>query len=410
VRARTEPITEDTLAEYREQAAADPATGLPKLARGLREFGTRIDRDRPADGVPYLEEAAAIYRRLIADGAEDHTGAAMHAISSLGRRYSRVHADDLALAAKHEAAALARRINQHRADGKKEVKILADLAHGLAESGQFPQAVAAQREVVDMCRATDAGWFDNLAWSLLDLAIFLHLAGKADASLEIDHEVLALQRRQADEEPRRLPILAIWATGTSLWFASTGHRGQARELLREAAAACDRLPAEGSLHDFGFLAALHAAHFARSGIHDEQPGADPDRPLRPVFGSSFHQWSFSVRHAYRAGLVAINESITARSNPPHHDPARLAEPGTLLRRRNIREAVLSNVDHGPNHFMEQVIPALARSVDLERALLAADPAQGPLRLTRALTDQALALLAASLNASAANALQEAHDL
>jgi tetratricopeptide (TPR) repeat protein len=419
---RTEPITEDIIAENRRQAAAQPATGLPELARSLLEFGWQIDRDSPAKGIPYFEEAAAIYRRLVADGAEEHLSAAMRAISSLGLQYSLAHADDLSLAAKHEAAALGRQVNAH-GEGKKGTEVLAVLAHGLAESGQFDQAVAVQRDVVDIYRAIvtpdSYGLFDVLGWSLLDLAVCLDLAGQADASLEIEHEALALQRRMPEDDPRlRLPILAIWTAGASLRFASTGHPRQARELLQEAIVACDQLPAECELRNFGFLQALQVAHLARSGVQDEQPDADgavpigvnPDQPLQPVFGLSFHHWSFSVRHAYREGLAAINDGITARSNPLPGDPARLAELGTLVRRRNIRESVLSRFDYGVGHFLQQVIPALELGVSLERLLLAADPGRSAQRLVRALTDQAIGCLVASSNASAANILREAHDL
>lgn len=415
---RTEPITEDTIVENRKDAIADPATGLPKLAQSLLKFGWQIERDSHAKCIPYFEEAAAIYRRLVADGSEEHLSHAMRAISSLGLQYSLAHTDDLALTAKHEAAALARRINLQREGVKKESKILADLAHGLAESGQFAQAVAVQREVVAIYRATGHDLFDNLAWSLLDLTVYLDLAGQADASLEIEHEALALQRRLAEHDPRRLSGLAIWTAGASLRLASTGHPQQALNLLEGAIGACNQLPTEGELHNFGFLQALQAAHFARSGVEDERPDADrvvpidvsPDQSLQPVLGLSFHHWSFSVRDAYRIGLAAINSAIVARSNSLPNAPARLEKLGTLVRRRSIRESVLSNFDYGTGHFLKQVIPALALSVDIERKLLVAEPGRSPQRLVRALTDQAMGCLAVSSNASAANALREAVDL
>lgn len=418
---RTEPVTEDTIAKNRKAAKAQPATGLPELARSLLEFGWLIDRDRPTERIPYFEEAAAIYRDLAANGAGEHLSAAAHAISSLGLQYSLAHDDDLALAAKHEAAALARRVNLHREGTKKEIKILINLAHGLAESGRFAQAVAAQREVVDIYRATGSpdGYPlpDNVAWSLLDLAVYLDLAGQTNASLEIEQEALTLQRRIAEGDPRlRLPGLAIWTAGASLRLAGTGHPREARGLLREAIAACDQLPATGEPRNFGFLQALQAAHFARSGTQDERPGVgqaapigvNPDQALQPVLGLSFHHWSFSVRKAYRAGLDAINDTSNASTNSIPHAPARLAGLGILVRRRNIRESVL--FDGLSGQFLDEVIPALAHSVDLERRLLAADPGQGPSRLIRALTDQALGHLVTSSNANAGTALRGAHDL
>ncbi|MEU8899362.1 tetratricopeptide repeat protein [Nocardia sp. NPDC048505] len=415
---RPEPITEDMIVENRKAAEAQPSTGLPRLARILMEFGWQIDRDRQAERIPYFEEAAAIHRGLVTDGASEHITAAMHAIASLGLQYSLAHADDLSLAAKHEAAELARRVNLHREGKRQEIAILADLAHCLAEFGRFAQAVAVQQEVVAICRAREsAGGYSSghPAWQLLDLAIYLDLAGRADASLDIEREVLELERRRAANNPRQLPELAIWTSGAALRFADAGQPQRARALLAEAILACDQLPAEGKRGNFGFLQALQAAHFARSGARDERPdavhavpiGIDPDLALQPVLGSSLYHWSFSVRDAYRAGLEVINEAINARTHPIPHDAAQLAELGILLRRRNIRESVL---DYGPGYFFEKIIPALAHSVDVERRLLVADPGIGPQRLVRALTDQALGCLAASSNANAGSALREAHAL
>jgi hypothetical protein len=47
-------------------------------------------------------------------------------------------------------------------------------------------------------------------------------------------------------------------------------------------------------------------------------------------------------------------------------PAALAELGTLVRRRNIRRSVALN--DLPQQFIDNVIPALAESVALERQL------------------------------------------
>jgi hypothetical protein len=416
---RTEPVTEDTIAKSRKLAQLRPATGLPELARHLLKFGWQIDRESPAQRIPYFEEAAAIYRGMVANGAEEHLNAAAHAISSLGLQYSLAHADDSALTAQHEAAALARRINLQRGNTNKEIKILMDLAHSLAEAGQFAQAVTAQLEIVDIYRATRSSDSyplpDNVTWSLLDLAIYLDLAGQTDASMTIEQEALTLQRHMTEADTRRLPGLAIWAAGASLRFGDTGPRQQARGLLAEAITACDQLPAEGTRGNFGFHQAVQAALFARSGTRDERPeagqavpiGVNPDQALQPVLGRSFHHWAFSLRQTYRAGLDAINEAIAASADPLPQGPARLAELGALIRRRNIRESVLCS---GPRHFLEKITPALRHSVDLERQFLAIDTGQGTRRVIRALTDRAIGHLVTGANVSAGNVLREAHDL
>ncbi|WP_203840407.1 tetratricopeptide repeat protein [Winogradskya humida] len=321
-------------------------------------------------------------------------------------QYSLTHADDLALAARHEAAAFARRVNLGRDAARKETKILMDLAHGLAEAGRFGEAVTVQLEIVDLYRASGSpGNYplpDNVAWSLLDLAIYLDLAGRTEASLEIEQEILTLQRRTAEAEPRRVTGMVIWMAGAALRFLDIGDGLSARGLLREAVAACDQLPAEGGIANFGFHQGVQAVLFARSGSRDERPeggrpapvGVDPGRSRQPVAGRSLHHWAFSVREDYRAGLDAINQAIVD-AGPVPRDPAGF---GTLLRRRAIRRSVLCL---GPQDFTEEIIPALAKGVDVERRLLDAE------RLSRALIDQALGHLVAGASARAAGALREA---
>ncbi|MFD5519324.1 tetratricopeptide repeat protein [Streptomyces sp. NPDC127066] len=418
---RREPVTEESVAEARALAREEPGTGLPVLAQCLLEFGWHVDRERPSARIPFFEEAAAIYRDLLAGGSEEHLAAAMHAISCLGLHYSSAHADDRSLAAKTEAAALARKLNRHRQDGSKEVKILGAFAHGLAEAGRFERAVAAQREVVAIYRATEgpAGHPspDGVVWSLLNLAIYLDLAGRTDASLEIEREALRLKRRMVAAEPRRRTGLVIWLAGVSHRFADTGHPQEAGELLDEAVAACDLLPPEGDFGNFGFNQGVQAALFARSGARDERAtddravpiGVSPDpQALQPVLGVSFDWWSFSVRQAYRAGCEAMDDAISTTGDLSALDPTRLAELGTLLRRRNIRRSVV--FDCVPQQFIEKVVPALGESVALERRLATARPDISRRRLIRSLTDQAMGHLATGANSTAAEALREAHDL
>jgi hypothetical protein len=417
---RKEPVTEESIVEARTLARADPATGLPVLAQRLQRFGWQIDRESPAAPIPYFEEAAAIYRNLLSGGSEEHLAAAAHAISALGLRYSLAHADDLSLVAKIEAAALARQVNRHREGGKKEIQILGAFAHGLAEAGQFERAVTAQREVVDIYRATagPAGYPipDGVVWSLLDLAIYLDLAGQTDASLEIEREAIGLKRRMSEAEPRSLPGLAIWLAGVSPRFTDTGHPQEARQLLDEAIAACELLPPEGDGKNFGFHQATQAALFARSGARDERisagrtipVGVNPDpRALQPVLGVSFHWWSFSVRQTYRAGREAIDTAISAAGDWSALDPLQLAELGTLIRRRNIRQSVAFNCV--PQLFAEEVIPVLSESVALERRLADSRPGS-PQRLIRSLTDQAVGHLVTGANSAAGGILREARDL
>lgn len=417
-----EPVTEQTIQRNRKLAEEQPATGLAELAQSLMDFGWQIDREQPSVRIPYFEEAAAIYRSLVADGAEEHLNAAAHALSSLGLQYSLAHADELSLAAKHEAADLTRRFNLRRESAQTETRLLMELGYGLAEAAQFAQAVAVQREVVAIYHATetDGGHAspDSVMWSLLDLAIYLELAGQTDASLEIECEALTLKRRMTDDTPGSLAGLAIWTAGASLRFASIGHHQDARGLLDEAIAACERLPAEGdrSSFSFGFHQAVQAALFARSGTADEQApqgrtppvGVDPQQVRQPVPGLSFHHWAFSVRQTYRTGYDAINEAIAATADPPPDDPDVLAEFGILLRRRNIRASVLFNRQWP--QFLETITPKLQQSVDVERRLLAAAPGQDPQRLIRALTDQALGHLVTCSNAKASDALRQASHL
>ncbi|MFJ7967236.1 hypothetical protein [Streptomyces sp. NPDC096324] len=212
--------------------------------------------------------------------------------------------------------------------------------------------MAVQREVVDMYRAMEGrGGCPSsygFVWALLDLAIYLDLAGQTDASLEVDREAVRLNRRMAEADSRHLEGLVIWLAGVSTRFADPGHPREAGELLDEAIAACDLLPPEDDLGNFGFRQAVQAASFARSGARDERAsgerttpiGVGPDpRALQPVLGVSFDWWAFSVRQAYRAGREAIDGAISLAGDASELDPTQLAEPGTLLRRSTIRESV-----------------------------------------------------------------------
>lgn len=418
---RTEPATEQTIAAKRKLAQEQPTTGLPELARELLAFGWHTGRDNPKDRIPYFEEAAAIYRGLVADGSDEHLAAAAHAISSLGLQYSLAHADDRSLTAKTEAAALARQMNQQRQGTAKESRLLMELTHGLAETGQFAHAVTTQLEVADIYRAARGpegyGLPDNTMWALLDLAIYLDLDGQDEASLDIDRELLTLERCKSRAEPRRLTELAIWTAGLSTRFFDARHQHDAAELLAEAITTCDHLPPDAAGGNFGFLRALHAALFARSGTKDEQTGvaaANPisagpqPRALQPVLGLSYHHWSFSVRQTYLAGHEAIDNTIGALGERSALDPTGLDELGALARRRTIRQSVQFN--RLAHHFIAQVIPALDESVAIERQLLAAAPNHGHRRLARALTDQAMGHLVIGSNSMAGTSLREARRL
>ena len=208
--------------------------------------------------------------------------------------------------------------------------VLGEFAHGLAEAGQFAQAVTAGREIVDIYRAMEGpagyGWLDSFMWSLLDPAIYLELAGQTAACLGIEREALKLKRRIAG-----LPGLVIWLAGVSPRFAETGYPQEARELLDEAVAGCDRLPPERDLGNLGFDRAVQTALFARSGARDERPdasgaipiGVSPDpQVLQPVPGVSFHWWAFSVRRAY---LAIFRLSVRAQgSQKGSQTPAEMA--------------------------------------------------------------------------------------
>ncbi|MCP2322263.1 tetratricopeptide (TPR) repeat protein [Hamadaea flava] len=414
---RVERVTEEMIAEHRRLARLRPDHGLPELARCLVRFGWQINRENPPEGVAYFEEAVSIYRSLAAGGEAEHLNNAARALSLLGLQYSFAYADGPALAARQEAAALARRAARRPLE--PDPKILMELACTLAEVGQFADAATVQLEVVDSYRARGAhGVYpqpSSVMWALLDMAIYLDLAGQTDASLEFEREALALQRRMSEAGPAWLATWVLWAAGSSLRFTDSGHPDEARGLLREAVAACDQRPRESTRVNFGFDQAVQASLFARSGARDERSeafrpvpvGVDPDQPLQPVPGLSFHHWSFSVRQAYRAGLAAIDEAIAAITDSPARGQDRLAELGLLMRRRAIRASVLC---HGPVQFQEEVVPVLTHSVSLERRLVALDPSQDTRRLIRALIDQAMGHLVAGVNNRVSDALSEALEL
>ncbi|MFD8784479.1 hypothetical protein [Kitasatospora sp. NPDC059599] len=422
---RRDPVTDETVARCREAARTDPAEGLPALAEALRGLAYSRPRNRCPDAVSLVEEAADIYRSLVADGAVEHLGGASHALSSLALWYSLAHADDLALAARREAADLARRAEEERPEpgfGRADV-MRADLAHALAEAGRFDEAVDAARAVADRARAVAEPDGSDLMWRLLDLTLPLRLAGRTEEAVAVEHEALAPWRDERAQCAHGV-LAALRTAGAALWFDDLGHPGQAHALLGEAASACERLPARGRSGDFGFHEGLRAVLFARSGVRDEQAaadapdplGVDPRRRLQPVLGLDTHHWSFSLRASFRDGLDALVgavEAITGTSEdapgpvPLPQDRDLLATLGTLTRRCDLRRAVLG--EH-PNSYAGTTIPRLQRSVDIERRLHATDPAAGTRRLARALTDLAMAQLVDNDHAVAAGTLHEAHAL
>ncbi|MFG2904740.1 hypothetical protein ACGF13_06685 [Kitasatospora sp. NPDC048286] len=431
---RRDPVTDETVARLRVQARTDPASGLPALAAALRGRIYGSPRPRPEDAVPFLEESAEIYRTLVADGGTEHLAAASHALSSLALEYSIVHADDLALVARQEAADLARRAEVVRPvpDLGRAAVMRADLAHGLAEAGRFDEAVDAARAVADRSRAVTEQGGSDLTWRLLDLTLLLRLADRTEEAVAVEHEALAWQR------DGRAELRALRAAGAALWFADLGDPGRAHHLLAEAVRACERLPARGGTADFGFNEGLRSALFARSGVRDEQAaadapdhlalGVDPRRRLQPVLGLSLHHWSFSLRASFEDGLGVLVRAVEAITGTPeascppdevcapaHTDgPAPLPDDrdllvtlGALTRRLDLRRAVLG--DH-PTCYAHLTLPRLRRSVEIERRLHAADPADGTRRLVRALTDLAMAQLVRGDNADATGTLHEAHAL
>ncbi|GAB7188382.1 hypothetical protein ATKI12_8213 [Kitasatospora sp. Ki12] len=432
---RREPVTAETVARCREAARTDPATGLPALARALRGLAVRPGV-RPGRAVRLMEEAADIYRALVADGAVEHLGPASSAVSSLAHAYSRTGAHDLALAARYEASDLARRAEEARpvADLGRAAVLRAELSHALAEAGRFDEAVDAARAVADRSRAVTGEGGSDLMWRLLDLTVLLRLAGRAEEAMAVEHAALegeflegeAVVRRRGGQARRApSPVTALRTAGAALWFDDLGHPARVHPLLAEAARAAENLPARGESGDFGFHEAVRAALFARSGGRDEQAaadspeplGVDPGQRLQPLLGVSIHHWSFGPRTSFEAGLGALVgavEAITGRSErtaaartPLPQDRDLLAALGTLTRRCDLRRAVLGE---RPHTYTRTTIPRLRRSVDIERRLHATDPAAGARRLVRALTDLAMAELVDNDNAAAAGTLHEAHAL
>ncbi|MFJ6380472.1 hypothetical protein ACIQI7_10790 [Kitasatospora sp. NPDC092039] len=435
-----EPVTDETVARLRVLARTDPASGLPALAEALRGRAYGEPRPRPEEAVPFLEESAAIYRALVADGGTEHLGAAANALASLALECSLAHADGLALAARQEAADLASCAEAARPvpDLGRAAVLRADLAHALAEAGRFDEAVDAARAVAARSRAVTEPGGTDLTRRLLGLTVLLRLAGRTEEAVAVEHEALAWLH-EGRTEPDRSPVPALRAAGAALWFADLGDPAQARLLLAEAARACERLPARGERGNFGFLEGLRADLFARSGVRDEQAaadapdplalGIDPSRHLQPVLGLSFHHWSFSLRDSFRDGLVALARAVEAitgvpeqtdrlpdEDDLPEHTDGRsplpddrdlLAALGTLTRRLDLRRAVLG--EH-PSYYARTALPRLRRNVRIARHLHATDPAAGTRRLVRALTDLAMAQLVHGDNADATGTLHEAHAL
>ncbi|MFE6050450.1 hypothetical protein ACFQ6N_06835 [Kitasatospora sp. NPDC056446] len=424
---KREPVTDATVARCREAALADPASGLPALAKSLVGLAYRRSDRRAKGALRLMEEAADIHRALIAGGTVEHLGNAAFALSSLARQYSRLHLHDQALAAHQEAADLARRAEEHRPvpDLGQAAVLRAALAHALAEAGRFDEAVDAARAVADRSRAVAGEGGTDLMWRLLDVTVLLRLAGRTEEAVAVEHEALAHQRDQKAGQDRS-PLMALRAAGAALWFADLGRPAQARDLLEEAARSAERLPARTRTADFGFHEAVRSALFARSGVRDEQAAAeapepvavDPGQRLRPVLGVNHLHWSGGLYTSFQKGLGDLVRAVEAGTGMPEGKSARgsmtlpdgrepLAALGILRRRRDLRMAVLGE---RPYNYAGTTVPRLRRSIDLERRLHEVDPEGGTGRLVRAVTDLAMAQLVQEEHALAAGTLREAHAL
>ena len=234
----------ETVALYREFAAARPDTFQPGLAMSLNNLSNNLSElGLREDALAAAREAVALYRELVA--ARPHTfrpdlaaslNNVSHWLSELGLRED-------ALADAKEAVAIYRELAAARPDAFRPdlAMSLNNLSNSLSELGLREDALAAAREAVELYRglaaARPSAFQPGLAMSLNNLSIGLSKLGRHEAALDAAAEATVLYRELAAARPDAFrPDLAMSLNNLSNRASELGRQEAALDAVREAVA------------------------------------------------------------------------------------------------------------------------------------------------------------------------------
>jgi tetratricopeptide (TPR) repeat protein len=236
------PFTEEAVAIRRELAAADPDRYRPGLAQSLSRLGVRYSElGRPADALPSAEEAVAIRRELAAADPDRYRSSLALSLSNLGVWYSELGRPADALPFTEEAVAIRRELAA--ADSSRYrpglARSLNQLGVRFSELGRPADALPFTEEAVAIHRELASIDPDRyrplLARSLSNLGVrFAELERPTDA-LHAEGEAVAIRRELAEANPNRYrPDLAESLSRLGVRFSELRRPDDALLVTQEA--------------------------------------------------------------------------------------------------------------------------------------------------------------------------------
>jgi tetratricopeptide (TPR) repeat protein len=210
------PLLEETVAIYRDLAAADPGRYRSDLATSLHNLGFGFaELANPANALPAEEEAVAIRSELAVTDPRRYRHELASSLNNLGNRLSELGRSAEALPVAEQAVAIRRELaaadpDRHRPDLAQSLN---NLGSRLWELGRSVEALPVAEEAVAIYRElTDSNphsYRSELARCLNNLAIAMFLSGHSADSLRFGQEAVAVRRELAAVNPgRHRPDLA----------------------------------------------------------------------------------------------------------------------------------------------------------------------------------------------------------
>ena len=191
-------MAQEALRIRRALAEILPEIFLPELARSLLGLGERLGETRRwHEALPVVEEALDLYRSLPHPRQEELAGA----FDLQGACLSELGRDSEALPAAKEAVRLRRGLG----NPKELVEVLHNLAIKLGNLGRFDQALNIEREVLDiqrpLARTSPHQIRPSLALSLNSASNYLSGLGRHEEALAMAEEAVAIYRDLVDVHP-----------------------------------------------------------------------------------------------------------------------------------------------------------------------------------------------------------------
>ena len=226
---------------------------------------------RPAEALPALEEAVAVYQELAAARSERYRRYLAQSLDNLGATFFELGRPADALPVTEEAVAICRELAAASPDRYRPdlARSLTNLGVTFSELGRPADALPVTEEAVAICRELAAASPDryrpDLARSLDNLGIWFSELGRPAEALPVTEEAVTIYRELAAASPDRYrPDLAPSLNNLGVWFSELGRPADALPVAEEAVGIYRELAA------------------ARPRPLPPRPRQLPDQPRRPV--------------------------------------------------------------------------------------------------------------------------------